>query len=57
MKWKHSGKIDTTVIGVIPFLLYFSKSTIKNNNSLKAEGFIYTMHVTPFIALGFTCRG
>ncbi len=51
MKFVTEGRGDITVTTyhVIPFLVYFSKSILVGN---KGKGGVYTLHLTPFFAVG-----
>jgi len=52
---EHTGTIKMQVLMVIPFILYFSKSLIKN--STKSGGAaLYSIHVTPFVSFSFAWR-
>ncbi len=53
--WTHEGDLKTKVFSVIPFVLYFSKSTIESKTG-KSGANVYAIHITPWVELGFNWR-
>jgi len=51
-KFQHNGKIQMDVLVLIPFLLYVSRSVISNPKRKTRAGHLYSLHVTPFLAIG-----
>lgn len=53
------GTLQTTFFWFIPFIFGLSKSRITNGNFVatanteKTSGNVFSLHVTPFIAIGF----
>ena len=57
-KWKmeHNGNITMQVLMVIPGLLYFSKSVIKNPEKKTNGATVYSIHITPLFSLSFAWK-
>jgi len=54
-KFEYDGNINMKVFIIIPILLYVSKSNIKAP-SQKGGANLYTLHITPFLAIGVVGR-
>jgi hypothetical protein len=52
----HQGKIDMTVLMIIPYILYFSKSIITKPNRLTGGTALYSIHITPFVSFSVAWR-
>jgi hypothetical protein len=55
MKVTNNGTIRQDVWMIIPFLLFISKAKITNLKET-GGGYIYAVHITPWVAFGFTRR-
>ena len=54
--YDHNGNINMKVLMIIPFVLYFSKSIIKNPNKDTHGAVLYSIHITPFLSFSFAWR-
>ena len=52
----NKGNLTTTFTSIIPFLVFVSKSVVTNPNNEPGGAAVYTLHITPLIAIGLVWR-
>ena len=52
MKYENNGYIKQKVSGFLAPLIFWSKSEIRNELDAPPAGTLYTLHLTPWIAIG-----